>query len=228
MTGVLPTVILGHPEQSFRCGLHAVLTRAGYRVRAEAATARGVHVGVASRPSDALVIGVGCPGDVIGAIRCARRNAVAEVVVVADAIDGAGVVDMVEAGATGFVVGRDCEQVAVALDKVLSGGAAVPEGMVRELLEECRRRADAATGVPPWSRLTPRQRQVLELLRRGLDTHQIADLLVLEPVTVRSHIAAALHELRVGSRDEAVEMLRHGPAWSDERDAPVAPVPAGR
>lgn len=35
----------------------------------------------------------------------------------------------------------------------------------------------------------------MELVRRGMDTHRIAETLVVEPVTVRAHVSGALHRL---------------------------------
>jgi DNA-binding CsgD family transcriptional regulator len=56
--------------------------------------------------------------------------------------------------------------------------------------------------------LTPRQLEVLELLRTGLTNTQIADRLVLSTRTVDHHVSAILTKLGVASRQEAVAMAR--------------------
>jgi DNA-binding NarL/FixJ family response regulator len=56
--------------------------------------------------------------------------------------------------------------------------------------------------------LTPRQREVLQLLGQGRSTEQIAADLVLSPRTVRNHIAALMAALRVHTRLEAVIAAR--------------------
>ncbi len=54
--------------------------------------------------------------------------------------------------------------------------------------------------------LTPRERDVLELLTEGLDGAAIAERLYLSPATVRNHIQHILTKLGVHSRVEAVAL----------------------
>jgi DNA-binding NarL/FixJ family response regulator len=49
---------------------------------------------------------------------------------------------------------------------------------------------------------------VLDLMRDGLSTGEIAGRLVISDVTVRRHIGAVLKKLRVQSRAEALELLQ--------------------
>lgn len=60
----------------------------------------------------------------------------------------------------------------------------------------------------PHASLTPRQREVLDLLAHGSSTHQIAELLHLSRETVRNHIRGVLQALEVHSRVEAVATAR--------------------
>jgi DNA-binding NarL/FixJ family response regulator len=55
--------------------------------------------------------------------------------------------------------------------------------------------------------LTSREWEVLELMREDLSTAEIAERLFVSPVTVRSHIAAVLHKLRVPDRKAALKLL---------------------
>ncbi len=54
--------------------------------------------------------------------------------------------------------------------------------------------------------LTPREREVLDLLTEGLDGQAIAERLYLSPATVRNHIQHILTKLGVHSRTEAVAL----------------------
>ena len=74
-------------------------------------------------------------------------------------------------------------------------------------------RVDAFLGVEaPRSRpvpsgideLTPRQRDVLHLLSRGMDNASIAEALHISPKTVRNHVSTVFAKLGVGHRGEAV------------------------
>jgi DNA-binding NarL/FixJ family response regulator len=55
--------------------------------------------------------------------------------------------------------------------------------------------------------LTDREWEVLELLKEGLSTDEIAERLFVTPVTVRSHVSGILKKLRVPDRAAAVELL---------------------
>ena len=55
--------------------------------------------------------------------------------------------------------------------------------------------------------LTSREWQVLELLRAGLTTGEIADQLVISRVTVRTHVSAILKKLQVGNRKAALQLF---------------------
>ena len=65
----------------------------------------------------------------------------------------------------------------------------------------------AATAVP-FPQLTVREREVLELVARGLDNASIARRLVLSPKTVRNRVSDVLAKLHARTRAEAVSMAR--------------------
>jgi PAS domain S-box-containing protein len=64
------------------------------------------------------------------------------------------------------------------------------------------------TGVEPQPRLTPRQREVLELVAAGLSTSEIAKKLTLSTETVRNHLRSVFRELHVHNRPEAIAAAR--------------------
>lgn len=64
------------------------------------------------------------------------------------------------------------------------------------------------TGLAPQPRLTPRQREILELIASGLSTSEIASTLTLSTETVRNHVRSLLRELGVHSRPEAIAAAR--------------------
>jgi DNA-binding NarL/FixJ family response regulator len=92
-----------------------------------------------------------------------------------------------------------------ALARVLRGEAALDSSLLARVVAEfrdrsARRRRPVAD--PSDTRLTSREWQVLELLRQGLSTSEIARRLVLSPVTVRTHVNSILRKLRVSDRKE--------------------------
>ena len=60
----------------------------------------------------------------------------------------------------------------------------------------------------PFPQLTTREREVLEMLARGLDNTSIARRLVLSPKTVRNRVSDILAKLHARTRAEAVSMAR--------------------
>lgn len=64
---------------------------------------------------------------------------------------------------------------------------------------------------PPAARLSPREREVLELLARGLDSKSVARRLALSYATVRNHVQHVLTKLEAHSIQEAISLhLLHG------------------
>ena len=69
------------------------------------------------------------------------------------------------------------------------------------------RQAEAAVHGERGAALTSREWEVLDLMRDGLSTSEIAERLFVSRVTVRRHVSGILRKLQVGSREEALEQL---------------------
>jgi DNA-binding CsgD family transcriptional regulator len=74
---------------------------------------------------------------------------------------------------------------------------------------EPARRADLAPLIVQAHDLTPREREITEMLLRGLPLGEIAPALWLSPHTVRDHVKAVFAKLGVRSRPELTAMLFH-------------------
>jgi DNA-binding CsgD family transcriptional regulator len=66
--------------------------------------------------------------------------------------------------------------------------------------------AEAVAAVDTKPMLTPREREVFQLLARGLTTPQIATELFVSPATVRTHVQNGLRRLGANTRIQAVSM----------------------
>jgi PAS domain S-box-containing protein len=69
---------------------------------------------------------------------------------------------------------------------------------------DVRRPPSEPIRVLPDPRLTPRQREILNLIAAGLSTPEVAQELTLSPETVRNHLRNAFKELRAHTRVEAI------------------------
>jgi DNA-binding NarL/FixJ family response regulator len=120
--------------------------------------------------------------------------------------------DAVRAGAQGYLLkDMDPDRLGAALRGVLNGEAALPRSLVAKVLDEFRgrqRRRVLVRSKPAGQQLTSRQWEILELLRQGLSTEEIAGRLFVAPGTVRVHVSTILKKLRVSSRDEAVRLIK--------------------
>jgi two-component system nitrate/nitrite response regulator NarL len=115
------------------------------------------------------------------------------------------------AGASGYLL-KDMpfESIADELAGVLEGRVAMPPELVARLVEEFRDSAPrrrALLGQSAGAQLTSREWQVLDFLRQGLGTNEIASRLFVSPATVRSHVAAVLRKLRVPDREAAIALF---------------------
>jgi PAS domain S-box-containing protein len=73
---------------------------------------------------------------------------------------------------------------------------------------DARRPSSELTVLPPQPRLTPRQREILDLIASGVSTSEIAERLTLSTETVRNHVRSVFRELGVHSRPEAIAAAR--------------------
>jgi two-component system, NarL family, nitrate/nitrite response regulator NarL len=115
------------------------------------------------------------------------------------------------AGASGYLL-KDMPFDAIGdeLAHVLDGRVALPPELVTRLVEEFRDSAPrrrALVGQRAGAQLTSREWQVLDFLRQGLATGEIARRLFVSPATVRSHVAAVLRKLRVPDREAAIRLF---------------------
>ena len=125
--------------------------------------------------------------------------------------DDADLFAALRAGASGYLL-KDIDPARLphALQGVLDGEAAMPRTLVARVLEEFRSRGGRPRVFLPGRRpieLTPREWEVLELMREGLSTAEIAARLFVEPGTVRSHVTAILHKLHVTNRKSALQLF---------------------
>jgi DNA-binding NarL/FixJ family response regulator len=117
------------------------------------------------------------------------------------------IVDALRAGASGFIT-KDvpAEELVHAVRVVAGGDALLTPAVTRQLLNRVGRRLPAPIGHQPeaLSELTEREREVLELLARGMSNAEIADALVVGEATVKTHVSNVLMKLGLRDRVQAV------------------------
>jgi DNA-binding NarL/FixJ family response regulator len=203
-------VVVADARPEARAARSQVLGDAGWLVLAEAVDAPESRALVRRLHPLVLVLDGLLDGDGVELVRDIRDGDLAECVVVGRRRCRCQALTFIVAGAAGFLSEDDSDQRLVeTVQRVSRGEAGLPPRLVRELVDDVRRRdhEDAFHHCGTLSTLTPRQWEVLDLMREGLSTQQMARRLVVAPVTVRSHVARVLHVLGARDRVEALEKL---------------------
>jgi len=117
------------------------------------------------------------------------------------------VYDSLRAGASGFML-KDAppEEIAAAVRIVASGDALLAPAVTRSVIAEFARQPPAAepAELPALDELTARERDVLDLLMRGLSNPEISERLVISEATAKTHVAHILQKLGLRDRVQVV------------------------
>jgi DNA-binding NarL/FixJ family response regulator len=116
------------------------------------------------------------------------------------------VYDALDAGASGFLLKDSSpEQLVSAIHVVAEGEALLAPSVTKRLIEQFARTRQPRREPPPGlEELTSREREVFELVARGLSNTEIAASLVVSESTVKTHVARALAKLGLRDRVQAV------------------------
>ena len=117
------------------------------------------------------------------------------------------------AGASGFLLKNSSpEQLVQAVRVVVRGEALLDPAVTRGVIERFTG-AGRSPAIQPegLEELTPREREVLVLIARGLSNAEIGEELVVAPGTVKTHVANVLAKLRLRDRTQAIVLAyEHG------------------
>jgi DNA-binding NarL/FixJ family response regulator len=208
-------VVDDHPL--YREGLRTALsTDSGISVIGEAADGpEAVGMSVAERP-DVVLMDLHMPG--MSGVEATRRIAVEApgvVVLVLSMLDGDDAVfAAMRAGAKGYLLkGAGRQEITSAVAAVARGEAVFSSGIAERVLGFFSGRG---TSAQPFGELSEREREILDLVARGLTNGAIAARLVLSEKTVRNHVSNVFTKLQVSGRAEAVARARDaglGGSW---------------
>jgi two-component system response regulator DevR len=168
----------------------------------EAATARDALARVAATSPDVAILDVRLPdGSGINVCRDIRSaNPGVHCLILTAFDDDEASYAAVLAGASGYVL-KDIRghRLIDGIRRVARGEALVTEAVTSRVVTELR---DNRTESPA-SRLTSRERQVLELIAEGLTNRQIGDRLELAEKTVKNYVSGLLSKLDMERRTQA-------------------------
>jgi DNA-binding NarL/FixJ family response regulator len=202
-------VLIVDDDDLMRAGLAAVLSSdKTVDVAGEASDGRRALEQVRALGPDVVLMDVRMPDlDGIAATReVVSAYTDAKVVILTTFEQDDYIFGALNAGASGFMLKRTSpEELIAAIHTVAAGDSLLSPSVTRRVIERVAQQP--AAEVAPDQRLddlTPREREVLEQVARGLSNGEIAAELVIEESTVKTHVKRILMKLRLRDRVQAV------------------------
>jgi two-component system response regulator NreC len=118
--------------------------------------------------------------------------------------------EMLKAGASGYILkGADTSDLINAVRVVHQGGVFLYPTMAQRLVQDYLQRVKEDADFGPA--LSPREREILQLLAEGYSSKEIAEKLVISPSTVHTHRSNLMSKLGLTTRHELIQFAReHG------------------
>ena len=125
------------------------------------------------------------------------------------------VLEAVKAGASGYLLkGMPADKIIEAIKEVRAGGTVIQPNLARRLLRHFRVEPDnipaapppppQAAPEPPIKPLSDREKEILQLIGKGVSNNEAAQMLNLSKATIRTHLEHIYRKLEVTNRVEAV------------------------
>ncbi|MDT3446186.1 MULTISPECIES: response regulator transcription factor [unclassified Pseudofrankia] len=202
-------IVIADDDHLMRAGLVELVTAdPSIEVVGEAATGREAVSLTRRRRPDVVLMDVRMPDlDGIAATReLASSVPDTRVLILTTFEQDDYVFGALRAGASGFLLKRTRpEELIAAVHTVAAGDALLSPSVTRRVIDRLARQpVPELTGARALADLTPREREVLELMARGLSNREIARRLVVEESTVRTHAKRVLAKLGLRDRIQAV------------------------
>jgi DNA-binding NarL/FixJ family response regulator len=203
-------VLIVDDHAPFRAGLRALLNSVPeMEVAGEAANGDDAIHKAAKLQPDVILMDIQMPGmNGIEATRLIYQSSPhIGVIVLTMFEDDDSVFAAMRAGARGYLLkGADQAEILRAIHSVRNGEALFGPGIARRLINFFAQPNPQAQH--PFPELTEREREVLDLLARGMNNAEIAGALVISQKTVRNHVSNIFNKLQVADRAQAIIRAR--------------------
>jgi len=205
----LTRVLIADDDDLMRAGLAAVLSSdPSIEVVGEASTGQEAVEGARRLRPEVVLMDVRMPDlDGIAATAAlAGSGSSSRVLILTTFEQDDYVFGALRAGASGFLLKRTRpEELIAAVHTVAAGEALLSPSVTRRVIDRVAGdRPTVAPDAPPVEELTPREREVLELIAQGLSNAEIAAELTVEESTVKTHVKRILMQLGLRDRVQAV------------------------
>ena len=209
MTSAPLRVVVADDQELVRTGFCVILEAAGFTVAGEAADGAAAVALAASERPNVVLMDVRMPVmdglEATRLITAAGPDAPKVVILTTFDLDDY-VYEALRSGASGFLL-KDAPRadLVAAVRVAAAGDALLAPSVTRRLIEAfARRPASAAPAPSRLASLTPRERDILLQVARGLSNIEIARELVVTEATVKTHVGHLLAKLGLRDRVQAV------------------------
>ena len=205
------TALIAIAASAPRAEMSAALADRGFSIVADTGDAPSTLVAALRERPDVCLIDLDLAGDGLTAVgKIATRLRATTIVAFAAVENPAQMIEALERGASGYLcAGLGFDDLAKTLRAAHAGEPALSRSLVPHLIEHMRHSSLRLVELGGRTvAVTPREWDVVELVRQGLASKEIARRLGLSPVTVRRHISSLAKKIGATGRAELVETLK--------------------
>jgi len=201
-------IVLADDHQLFRRGLRVLLEQQpDFAVVAEAKDGREAVAAVQSLKPDVLVIDIGMQN--LNGIEAARQltesDSTVAIVILSMHSDESYVLRALKAGAKGYLLKDSAEDDLIrAIHAVTNGKSFFSPAVSKVLLDDYMRKLQRSGAEDKYDLLTPREREILQLVVEGKSNKDVANMLNLSVYTVETHRSNIMEKLNVKGVPELV------------------------
>jgi len=192
-------VLLADDHTLVRAGIRSLLENMeGIEVIAEAGDGREALRLVRTHRPDVVLMDIAMPGlnGLEAAARIAKKFPNVRVIILSMHVNEEYVLQALRAGAAGYMVkGADAAELEIAIRAVARGETYLSPMVSKHVVTDYIQRISGETS--PLELLTPRQREVLQLIAEGYSTKKIARTLKISVKTVETHRMQLMERLDI-------------------------------
>ncbi len=201
-------ILLADDHRVLRTGLRLLLERhPGLQVVGEASNGREAVEAAAELNPDVVVMDVAMPvlNGIDAAAQIANRFPHIATIVLSMHSDEGYLLRALKAGARGYLLKDSAEaELVQAIRSVHEGKAFFSPALSRMLIDDYIRQLQQRGGEDSYELLTPREREIFQLLAEGRSSKEAAQLLNLSPYTVETHRGNIMQKLNLHSLPELI------------------------
>ena len=201
-------IVLADDHKLMRSGLRVLLEQQqDFAVVGEASDGREAVTLVSSEKPDVLVMDVGMPtlNGIEAASQITQGHPEISIVMLSMHSDESYVLRALKAGAKGYLLKDSAETDLIrAVRSVAEGKSFFSPAVSKVLLDDYVRKLKRSGNEDPYDLLTPREREILQLIAEGKSNKEVAQLLNLSVYTVETHRANIMEKLHLHGVPELI------------------------